>query len=93
MSAIERWQVYRCPVCGYVGGAPECAGPRDHHALIPSEPVEVVPADQLRGAVEALDEMRAVLANLREVAINGGAMKAGGGYDVTVLRPLLGGPS
>jgi hypothetical protein len=32
-----------------------------------------------------------VLANLREHAINDGAMEAGGGYDVTVLQPLLGG--
>lgn len=49
-----------------------------------TERVEVVPASQLAAAVEAL-------ANLRQVAINGGAIKEGGGYDVTVLRPILGG--
>jgi hypothetical protein len=48
-------------------------------------------AEQLQGAVEERDELRRVLANLREHAINDGAMEAGGGYDVTVLQPLLGG--
>lgn len=56
-----------------------------------AERVKVVSVSQLQGAVEERDELRRVLANLREHAINDGAMEAGGGYDVTVLQPLLGG--
>ncbi len=38
-----------------------------------------------------LDNMRRAMANLRLVAINGGAMKANGNYDRMVLQPFLSG--
>jgi hypothetical protein len=54
MGVIERLTIYRCPKCRYVGGAPMCAGPLLPHELADSEPIEVVPASALEGAVDLL---------------------------------------
>lgn len=66
MANIERWTIRVCPTCGERGGQ-WCAGHDEPHEATDTEPVEVVPADAYRGAVDrAMPEIVGVLEALHD---------------------------
>lgn len=66
MSVIERWTIKVCRECGSNVHTDEC---RYTGALTdaPGDEIEVVPADHLAGAVEALDTLREPLLTWRRL--------------------------
>jgi hypothetical protein len=67
LSVITHW-LEACPVCGaWVSDPPsDCAHCENGGEL---KRIEVVPAEQLRGAVAERDELRAMLVRLLDVAL------------------------
>jgi hypothetical protein len=65
MSVIERWTFNACPVCGAIQhfGGEYCYGlTTERHQRAKVKAVEFVPAEQLRGAVDLLEQAVSLIA-------------------------------
>lgn len=91
MGNIERWTIYVCPDCGSIGREPERPGHGLRCMTYRRDPVEVVPRDQLQGAVEALEiAYDALLRTTRDTAFGYEDKKVVEDYVKRTLNDLRG---